>query len=177
MSDYTSSYQPGGASSSTLSAFFDNRTEAENAIIQLRSIGVPNESIQLTGEESGSAASEPRESKGFFEALGDFFMPDEDRYAYAEGLSRGGYLVTVVDVPSELQESALDVLDTTGTINIDERSESWRAEVWTGYPGGQGVGRGVSAGFGERRRKRLRLLASQIRVRFTGALQTDVRAF
>jgi uncharacterized protein (TIGR02271 family) len=60
-------------------------------------------------------------------------MPDEDRYTYAEGLNRGGYLVTVTNVPMGLYEQALDILDDEGAIDIDERAESWRSEGWTGY--------------------------------------------
>ena len=59
------------------------------------------------------------------------FMPEEDRYTYAEGLRRGGYLLSV-NVTDARYEEALDILDDEGTINIDERAETWRKEGWTG---------------------------------------------
>ncbi len=59
------------------------------------------------------------------------FLPDEDRHTYAEGLRRGGYLVSVHAGDADY-ERVIDILDDEGTIDIDERSSSWRAEGWTG---------------------------------------------
>jgi uncharacterized protein (TIGR02271 family) len=58
-------------------------------------------------------------------------MPDEDRYTYAEGLRRGGYLLSV-NVTDAQYDKALDILDDEGTIDIDERAQTWRSEGWTG---------------------------------------------
>ncbi|MPR11832.1 DUF2382 domain-containing protein [Microvirga tunisiensis] len=58
-------------------------------------------------------------------------MPDEDRHTYAEGLRRGGYLVSVQASDADY-ERVIDILDDEGTIDIDERSSSWRSEGWTG---------------------------------------------
>ena len=80
-------------------------------------------------------AAEPRQ-KGFFEALGDLFMPEEDRYAYAEGLSRGGFLVSLYTTVDN-RDRILDILDDAGTIDMDAREESWRAEGWAGYQAGE----------------------------------------
>jgi uncharacterized protein (TIGR02271 family) len=146
MSDYSSSFPSSGAPATTLNAFFDSRTDAEEAIEQLRAVGVSDSSVRLTGSEA-TGASARQEPKGFFEALSDLFMPDDDRHTYAEGLSRGGYLVTVTDVPPELRERALDVLDAEGTVNLDEREEAWRSEGWTGYDAG-GAGAGYVGGAG-----------------------------
>ena len=59
-------------------------------------------------------------------------MPEEDRYAYAEGLSRGGYLVSLYTT-RENRDRILDILDDEGTVDMDAREESWRAEGWQGY--------------------------------------------
>lgn len=126
---------------STLTAFFDTRDEADRAVGRLREADVPEASIRLT-EGAQDRAGEVRtdeygeESKGFFQSLSDFFVPDEDRHTYAEGLARGGYLLTVVDLPQESYPTALDILDDEGAVNIDEREEAWRAEGWTGYAPG-----------------------------------------
>ncbi len=79
--------------------------------------------------------AEPRQ-KGFFEALADMFMPAEDRYAYAEGLSRGGFLVSLYTTVDN-RDRILDILDDAGTIDMDAREESWRAEGWAGYRAGE----------------------------------------
>ena len=126
-------------SDNTLSAFFDSKAEAERALERLRAIGVSDVHLRLTegaqdadGEGDRQGETAPR-TKGFFEALGDFFFPDDDRYTYAEGLSRGGFLVTVIDLPEDLRTDALDILDDEGAVNIDEREAAWRSEGWTGY--------------------------------------------
>jgi uncharacterized protein (TIGR02271 family) len=64
--------------------------------------------------------------------MADLFMPDEDRYTYAEGLRRGGYLLSV-NVTDTQYDQALDILDDEGTINIDEREQSWRKEGWSSW--------------------------------------------
>ncbi|WP_413152193.1 hypothetical protein [Amaricoccus sp. W119] len=41
------------------------------------------------------------------------FMPEDDRYAYAEGLSRGGFLVSLY-TSQENRDWILDILDDEG---------------------------------------------------------------
>ena len=48
-----------------------------------------------------------------------------------EPLRRGGYLISV-NAADEQYERVLDILDDEGTIDIDERADSWRAEGWSG---------------------------------------------
>ena len=119
-----------------VTAFFDSRGEAEDAIESLVEAGVPRESIRfmpgderdLTDATGTSAHAEPR---GFWDSLGDWLLPDEDRSTYAEGLRRGGYLLSV-DASDSQYEAVIDILDDEGTIDIDERAESWRSEGWAG---------------------------------------------
>src|SRR4051812_33861327 len=88
------------AQNRTLTAFFDNRDEAESAIEALVNAGLPSDTIRMVpgNEQADDADTRQDTHRGFFEALSDFFMPKEDRHSYAEGLSRGGYLVTVRDL-------------------------------------------------------------------------------
>lgn len=122
---------PGALSETMVSALFDGRADADRAIERLRAGGVPEASIQLTaGSEQVGGAQAQSEDRGFFDSLGDFFFPAEDRTAYAEGLARGGYLVTVSGLVGEGYDAALDILDDEGAVNIDEREAAWRAEGW-----------------------------------------------
>lgn len=77
---------------------FDSRAEAQHALERLIAAGIPLSRIRMvSGETTGSSMTTTGgadDNKGFWDSLGDFFFPDEDRYTYAEGLSRGGYLVT-----------------------------------------------------------------------------------
>src|SRR4051794_14393983 len=95
----------GSATRRTVTAFFDRRTDAEEAVSRLEAAGIPRGSVRLVpGNErdtdretaaSPDALSLGDASIGFWDALRDLFLPDEDRNAYAEGLRRGGYLVSV----------------------------------------------------------------------------------
>jgi hypothetical protein len=125
----------------TLTAFFDTRSDAERVLEKLRAAGIPDASVRFTegapAVGSGAALADDRPippAKGFFEALSDLVFPNEDRDAYAEALSRGGYLVTVVDLPEEHRAEALDILDDEGAVNIDERRAGWRSGGPGEYP-------------------------------------------
>jgi uncharacterized protein (TIGR02271 family) len=95
-------------------------------------------------EQSGGGASVTRDDEGFgfWEALKDMFLPDDDRATYAEGLRRGGHIVTV-QADSAHYEKAIDILDDEGTVDLDQRAQSWRQEGWTGQAGSD-YGRGTT---------------------------------
>ena len=122
-----------------VTAFFDDRSAAERAIEKLVSRGIPRDQIRLVpGYDRARSETEPTEVKSFWESLADLFMPDEDRYTYAEGLRRGGYLISAT-VNEDTYQPALDILDDEGTINMDEREAAWRSEGWTGYQGASSI--------------------------------------
>jgi uncharacterized protein (TIGR02271 family) len=81
--------------------------------------------------ENDAGTTTRTQPRGFWDSLGDWFLPDDDRSTYAEGLSRGGYLLSVEATDAQY-ERVLDILDDEGTIDIDERASSWREEGWTG---------------------------------------------
>jgi uncharacterized protein (TIGR02271 family) len=122
-----------------VTALFDSRSDAENAIGRLINAGVPQDCICLMpGDESDASddagASSRTEPRGFWDALGDWLLPDEDRHVYAEGLSRGGYLISV-NTGDEHYARVMAILDSEDAIDIDERAESWRSEGWAGWSG------------------------------------------
>src|SRR4051794_4513781 len=129
----------------TLTAMYDTRDAAEVARDQLIGIGVPMEAISIHGAEGGTTATATatEDDKGFWASLADFFMPDEDRSTYAEGLRRGGYLLTA-RVPEGLEDAAADILESTDPIDLDERSESWRQSGWTGSTHAAGAASAVA---------------------------------
>jgi uncharacterized protein (TIGR02271 family) len=117
----------------TLTAFFRDRSDAEEATRDLIAAGIAESNVRLVpGAESDNvAATDVDAGRGFWASLGDFFFPAEDRAVYAEGLRRGGYLVTVDAVTQAQHDKAVDILDDEGTIDVDEWADSWRAEGWT----------------------------------------------
>lgn len=128
------------AATRSLSALFDTRAEADRAVAALEAAGIAD--VVLTGGENEGYGTNVRDvnddlnyrEKGFFEQLGDFFFPDEDRYSYAEGLDRGGFLVTIDNIPSEKYEQALDILDDEGAVDLNQREAEWRSEGWSNEP-------------------------------------------
>lgn len=118
----------------TISSLFDSRLEAERAVERLREAGITSSRIRMEGgSEATGVAAGTDANTGFWDRLGDHAFPDEDRYSYAEGLSRGGYLVTLSGLTAAEYDAALTILEDEGTVNMDEREESWRAEGWGGY--------------------------------------------
>jgi len=126
----------------TIVAYFDTRAEAKTAKAALASAGVALEAIRLLPEEDTTSTytrestetsyDYRRDEGGFWKSLGDLFLPDEDRYGYAEGLSRGGAALSVVTDEAHYDEVAR-VLEENGADNIDEREAEWRSAGWSGY--------------------------------------------
>lgn len=127
-------------SSRTITAFFDSRDDAQHALDRLAALGLPEGSAKLVRGNDATAETGDNENRGFWESLSDFFFPDDDRATYAEGLRRGGFLVTARDIPSDKYDEALDILDDEGSVDVDARSAEWRSEGWTGSShGGSGA--------------------------------------
>jgi uncharacterized protein (TIGR02271 family) len=144
----------GYAGTRTITAMFDSAAEAERAIARLRSAGIPEHCIRHTAgaRDSYDPAYRHDDHKGFWESLGDFFFPEEDRYTYAEGLSRGAHMVVVSGYDADLEYQIVDILDDEGTVDLDAREEEWRASGWTDYresdyyrESGSPAGAGMSA--------------------------------
>ena len=130
---YSDNYAAGTATSSSLiTAFFDSRTDAEHAIERLVDAGIPRQEIRIVADDSEAGRVEPAgEHKGFWASLEDLFFPDDDRSVYAEGIRRGGFLVSVSGFTEAQQEQVLDILDDEGSVDLDERAQSWESEGWS----------------------------------------------
>ncbi len=123
----------GATGQTSVSALFDNQDDAHRAVDRLLEAGVDMKRIRMDAGGTDTTTAHADQGKGFWDSLGDLFMPDEDRYSYAEGLSRGGQLLTVSGLNSAEYDAVLDILDDEGTVNLDEREASWRSEGWGGY--------------------------------------------
>jgi uncharacterized protein (TIGR02271 family) len=90
----------------------------------------------LVGAGAGAAIG------GLTGALVDAGVDENDAHAYAEGVRRGGALVTVRASDTEV-DRIVDILDDEGTVDFDERETTWRSEGWTGAsataPGATGL--------------------------------------
>jgi uncharacterized protein (TIGR02271 family) len=126
----------------TVTALFDQRADALKAVEELVRAGIPRSSVRVSPESdtpvSGTTTSSydyGKDEKGFWASLADFFMPEEDRYTYAEAMHRGSILVSV-NVEGNQADRAEDILEQYGTVNVAEREETWRKGGWSGYQTG-----------------------------------------
>lgn len=79
----------------------------------------------LVGAGIGAAAG------GLVGSLTDVGVSETDAHAYAEGVRRGGTLVTV-RADDRLTAQVTDILDQNGTVDMDDRTQQWRSEGWAG---------------------------------------------
>lgn len=68
-------------------------------------------------------------SGGLIGALVDIGIPEEEANLYAEGVRRGGVLVSATSDNVDV-DSVVDVLNSNGAIDVNTRGETWRAEGW-----------------------------------------------
>ena len=117
----------------TITAIYDSESEAQEARAQLLDHGLEDSDVrivshQLTGSRVGADAGE---DKGIWESIKDFFVGDDDQSMYSEGIRRGGCLLTA-RVTDERSDEAIAVLEGTNAIDLDQRTQQWRAEGWSG---------------------------------------------
>jgi len=88
----------------------------------------PGAGVTDTGYDKAS----PYQEKGFFGSLHSSSVPDEDRYAYAEGMRRGNVLLTA-QVDEAHINRASDIMEQAGAVNLEEQEAMRRKSGWTGY--------------------------------------------
>jgi uncharacterized protein (TIGR02271 family) len=80
----------------------------------------------LTGAGVGAVAG------GLIGALTDIGIPEEEAGYYAEGVRRGGTLVTV-RADDHLADRAVEIMERHNAVDVDQRAASWRESGWSGY--------------------------------------------
>jgi uncharacterized protein (TIGR02271 family) len=69
---------------------------------------------------------------GLVAGLMDSGVPEADAQYYAEGVRRGGTLVSVQTEDDQIDE-AVAIMNRYGPINVEERADTWRQGGYTGY--------------------------------------------
>ncbi|TPL61301.1 hypothetical protein FJ959_05460 [Mesorhizobium sp. B2-2-4] len=80
----------------------------------------------VAGAVAGGAAG------GIIGALTDSGVSENDANVYAEGVRRGGTLVTA-KVDDELVPEAEDILGQSSSVDVMERRRAYEADGWTGF--------------------------------------------
>lgn len=77
----------------------------------------------LTGAGIGAAAG------GGVGGLIGLGVPEDDAHVYAEGVRRGGALVTLT-LPEDRVDAAMAIVQHHGAVDLQQRRTSWRASGW-----------------------------------------------
>lgn len=84
----------------------------------------------LAGAGAGAVAGGV--TGGLIGALVDMGVPEETAQYYAEGVRRGGHLVTV-RTADHMTDRAVDILNRHDPVDVNERAAQWRQSGWTGF--------------------------------------------
>ncbi|ACL58520.1 conserved hypothetical protein [Methylobacterium nodulans ORS 2060] len=79
----------------------------------------------LAGAGVGAAAG------GIIGSLTGAGLSEDEAHTYAEGVRRGGTLVTV-RADDATADRVADILKEHGSVDLDQRAQSWRSEGWSG---------------------------------------------
>lgn len=114
----------------SITAVFDTRAHAEQAMAQLKSSGISASDITLL-PASGEAVSSTQTGQGFWASLEQLFGGTPDHATYAESIRRGGIMLSVRAEDDRLDD-VIDILEQHGSVDLDEREANWRSSGWTG---------------------------------------------
>jgi uncharacterized protein (TIGR02271 family) len=80
----------------------------------------------LTGAGIGAVAG------GLIGALTDVGVPEEEAGYYAEGVRRGGTLVTI-NAEDSRADQAVEIMEKHNAVDVEQRASAWKQSGWTGY--------------------------------------------
>jgi hypothetical protein len=80
----------------------------------------------LTGAGIGAVAG------GLIGGLTNLGVPEEQAHYYAEGVRRGGILVTIAAEDDAQAGTAVGIMRRYGAIDIDQRATEWKKQGWKG---------------------------------------------
>jgi stress response protein YsnF len=119
----------------TVIGFFDEASEAQRAVEQLQSRGISRDRIDISSGNASNASYDSRttgvsrdrdDDNGitrFFKNL--FGDDDNDADRYSKVASNSNYIVTVHAQSSDEADTAADILDDCGAIDVDERAAQY----------------------------------------------------
>ena len=137
--------------SSTITAMFDSRADAEAAKERLKASNVDADHIHVHDKTSAGykdSGYSTHQDRGIWDSIKNAFLPDEDRHTYEEGVRRGGAVLTA-DVDDDDVDRAVKVLEEAGSIDVDDRASQWRSSGWD-YPAAGAATASSALGFAGR---------------------------
>lgn len=113
----------------TITAVFDSEEHAREARNELLTTGLGEQDVRIVSHSLTRTSPDEDSERTLWDSIREFVIGDEDRPIYSESLRRGGHLLTA-RVDEAQTERAIDVLEHHQPIDLDERSQQWRAQGW-----------------------------------------------
>lgn len=129
----------------TLSALYDQRDDAISTVDDLVSLGIPRDDVTIVarpepGEAAAVGAYGAEHEHGFWDAISNLFVSEDDKRVYEEGISEGGATV-IAKVDESQMDRAIDVMERHNPVDLDERERTWRGGAEGPYrPGAASLG-------------------------------------
>ncbi|WP_207461776.1 hypothetical protein [Azospirillum sp. SYSU D00513] len=121
----------------TIVALYDSAAQAEAARQSLLAAGFDETDLDLHSD-GGFGGSMDGHGAVVATMIG-WGMPEAEAHQYAEGLRRGGTLLTASLASDEAVSRATGILEPTGRVDLSERSAQWRNDTMTDTSTGSGL--------------------------------------
>ena len=106
-----------------VTAFFNTRDEAEQAITHLTESGLPRDRILLrTGAARKAAFSD--DGKGLLQEVKELILPSEEPDAAVAALKHEGFLLSARPEPDK-HDAIVDLLERIGGLCVESRADIW----------------------------------------------------
>lgn len=135
MSD--SSYRtPPAGHGRLVTAVFDQHQQAEDARQRLQAAGLPDQCLEVIEGATPGAAPGTGDDPAFWTPLSRMSLPEADRHACAEALSRGGSVIVADHLTEAEAAQAVALLSAMPAVEMDAREAEWRDQGWSGMTAG-----------------------------------------
>lgn len=114
-----------------ITAVFDSQAAAHQARQKLLSLGLPGEQVNIVDQTAKATSADQESHGGYWSAIKELFVPDDDRETFEESVRRGGFLL-IASTDDKHADEAIRVLENSDAVDLDRRQEQWRTEGWPG---------------------------------------------
>lgn len=111
---------------------FDDYTTAEQVVKDLTNSGFSENDMLVSGYSVKGRHDTVDDHHKLAKRLEDEGVPPEETEYYAEGVRRGGTLITVT-AADDKADVAADIMRRYEVVDLDSRVDFWREQGWTGY--------------------------------------------
>jgi len=122
----------------TVTGLYDNHEDAKTAVSALEDAGISSSNISIVGRSGKTDESNAGEGAatgaagGIIGSMTSAGVDENDAHIYAEGVRRGGTLVSA-RVEDDQVDIARSVIDDNAPVDLNTRRAMYREEGWQGF--------------------------------------------